>query len=147
MEAYIAFFVFMLCYLPWTNRLVYKHYHLKTFNKKNKLIRSNNKKTKHKHPDQLSSHIDLVASVNSLFILFNNYEDRDPAWFRKQNLLTMITIQLVIAWYRALGKREKDVLDWDNLDSTFGDFNITIEESFVNCDQWNWSEMKEEDIE
>ena len=155
MEAYIAFFVFMLCYLPWTNRVVYKKYHLRTFKKKALKDAERNlsnaettsKKTKQNFSDQLSSYIDLVAAVNEQFIFFKRCEEGDPRWFYKQHFLTMATIQMVILWYKTRGRREKDLLDWDDLLANYADVWKAVEESFVNCDQWNWSEMKEEDIE
>ena len=99
------------------------------------------KKKKYEAYQELSSYIDLMADINALLILFEDADSVNEALDQHQELVVK-RYQLEVRWYRQNGIWEKKNLDLDHLG-----YSNKIQESFVNCDQWNWSEMKEEDIE
>ena len=99
-----------------------------------------NKKIQDKYDHELSTYIDMMARVNALIIEFENTEDVTKAYFSRGALETRL-YQQTLSWYRQNGGLEGKSLDFDKLH-----FGNKIEKAFEHCDQWNWSERKEEHI-
>jgi len=78
-------------------------------------------KRKYRDDQKLSSYIDLLAGVRDVVI----NESKENELLRNDEEGNLQIKDLSLDPY------------WDK----------KIEEAFVNCDQWNWSERKEEDIE
>ena len=98
------------------------------------------KKIQDKYDQELSTYIDMMARINALIIEFENAEDVTIAYFRRDALEHRM-YQQTLSWYRQNGGLEGKSLDFDKLH-----FGNKIEKAFEHCDQWNWSERKEEHI-
>jgi len=98
------------------------------------------KKIQDKYDQELSTYIDMMARINALIIEFENTQDVTKGYSHKDELETRM-YQQTLRWYRQNGGLEGKSLDLDKLHN-----GNRIEKAFEHCDQWNWSEMKEENI-
>ena len=89
---------------------------------------------------ELSSYIDMIARVNALLIQFEEIEDATEAYHRIQEFRTKID-QQYMSWYRQNGLFERKGVSLEKLH-----YGNKIEKAFEHCDQWNWSERREEHI-
>ena len=98
------------------------------------------KKIQDKYDQELSSYIDLIARVNALLIQYEETEDATEAYHREQEIRTKID-QQYMSWYRQNGLFERKGVSLEKLH-----YGNKIEKAFEHCDQWNWSERREEHI-
>ena len=82
----------------------------------------------------------MMARINALIIEFENAEDVTIAYFRRDALETRM-YQQTLSWYRQNGLFERKGVSLEKLH-----YGNKIEKAFEHCDQWNWSERREEHI-